>query len=140
MSSPSTSPPPALTVREVVLLQALVIEMTGGGIGLRDRGLLESALARPLSGVDESYLFPEAPDRAAALLHALIQNHPFVDGNKRTATLAAALWCHREGYQLLMSDEAIVELALGIATHRIDVAQAAEILSGCMRAVGDTRV
>lgn len=87
----------------------------GGASGLRDEGLLDSALARPLNLV--AYGAPDAADLAAAYGAGLAQNHPFVDGNKRAAFLAIGLFLMANGYRLRASQvEAtltILELAAG---------------------------
>lgn len=66
--------------------------------------------------------------RAAALFEALVQNHPFVDGNKRTAVMAAGYWLECEGYQLETEDEHLVQVALDVATHAISLDALAEWL------------
>lgn len=70
----------------------------GGGSGLRDPGLLESALARPLHLL--AYGKPDFAELAAAYGVGIAKNHPFVDGNKRTVFLAVGLFLHRNGYRL----------------------------------------
>lgn len=75
-----------LSLQEVVSLHSLVIAQSGGSSGLRDRGALESAVAQPEASFGGEDLYPDLPSKAAALGHSLIQNHPFVDGNKRVVT------------------------------------------------------
>lgn len=74
-----------LTVKDVLLLHQMQIDAFGGSHGLRDLGLLESALMRPQATFDEADLYKSLFDKGAALLHSLLMNHQFVDGNKRTA-------------------------------------------------------
>jgi len=74
-----------LTVEEVLEINA---EVMGGKHTLRDRGLLESAVARPQASAFGVDAYPDLASKAAALLHSLILNHAFVDGNKRTAVLS----------------------------------------------------
>ena len=74
-----------LTLKEALELHSRVIEQSGGSSGIRDFGLLESALAQPLmtfGGVD---LYPTISEKASALCFSIVKNHPFVDGNKRLA-------------------------------------------------------
>jgi len=80
-----------LTVEEVYLLHRRLIQRTGGSGGLRDPGLLESAVARPQASFDGEDLYPALWLKAAALLHSLVKSHPFVDGNKCTAVTATDL-------------------------------------------------
>ncbi len=87
----------------------------GGDIGLRDQGLIESALARPLASFEGHALYTTPFLRAGVLWHGLIKNHGFVDANKRTATLATEHWLDREGYWLRATDEEVIAVAVGIA-------------------------
>lgn len=84
-----------LTVVEVLAIHALVVEGFGGTEGIRDLGALESAVFRPQTGY-----YADAIAEAAALLESLIQNHPFLDGNKRTAVAAADVHLRINGFEL----------------------------------------
>ena len=72
-----------LTLGEVVELHRLVLQATGGAPGIRDLGALESAIAQPKAAFGGTDLYPAVLEKAAALCFSLVQNHPFVDGNKR---------------------------------------------------------
>ena len=93
-----------LTVNEVLLLHARVIQRTGGSGGVRDMGLLESALARPRATFGGADLYPDLWTKAAALAHSLAQNHPFVDGNKRDALAAMGIFLELNGCWLTASN------------------------------------
>lgn len=80
-----------IQVDDVLSIHRILIENFGGGDGVRDRGALESALARPYAGFGDQDLYPEPIDKGAALLESLAGNHPFVDGNKRTAYVLTRL-------------------------------------------------
>ena len=69
---------------EVEHIHSLLIEEFGGSKGIRDVGALDAALHRPFVTFDQKELYPEASDKASALLESIVKNHPFVDGNKRT--------------------------------------------------------
>lgn len=84
---------------EVVATHARLIEVFGGASGIRDRGALEAALARPRTGY-----YQDVIEEASALLESLWQNHPFVDGNKRAAVTVAAAFLRVNGYRLEFSD------------------------------------
>lgn len=84
---------------EVLAAHARLIEVFGGAPGVRDRGALEAALARPKSGY-----YRDVIEEAAALLESLSQNHPFVDGNKRTAIAATAAFLRVNGFRLEFDD------------------------------------
>ncbi|HUM70888.1 MAG TPA: type II toxin-antitoxin system death-on-curing family toxin, partial [Chloroflexota bacterium] len=89
-----------LTAQQVLFIHARLIATTGGEHGVRDIGLLESAVARPQATFDGVELYPDLFHKAAALMESLAQNHPFVDGNKRTAITATAMFLRRNGRRL----------------------------------------
>lgn len=74
-----------ISLKEVEIIHDVLIDRFGGSKGIRDRGTLESALNRPYQTFDQKELYPLAVDKAAAIFESIISNHPFVDGNKRTA-------------------------------------------------------
>src|SRR5882757_2828105 len=78
----------ALSLEQLLEIHALVVEATGGSIGLRDLGRLEAAIAAQTQNVFGEELYPTLIDKAAAMIRGIIADHPFVDGNKRTAMLA----------------------------------------------------
>lgn len=88
-----------LSVEQVVEINAEMVKQFGGVHSVRDRGALESAVARPSVGY-----YVDVLEEAAALLESLLQNHPFLDGNKRTAVTATAVFLVLNGYQLSMDD------------------------------------
>ncbi|MBJ6132052.1 type II toxin-antitoxin system death-on-curing family toxin [Ochrobactrum sp. Q0168] len=94
------------------------LRLHGGAAGIRDSGLLDSALARPLQ--KEAYGAPDLFDLAAAYLFGLLKNHPFVDGNKRTGLAAADLFLYFNGYSLEAEQEDVIQLVLMVATGEID--------------------
>jgi death-on-curing protein len=98
-----------LTLAEVLAIHADQIERYGGSPGVRDRGLLESALYRPQTG-DYGDLFEEA----AALWESLAQNHPFIDGNKRTAFAATYTFLVINGAQLTAKPAAAYAFIAGL--------------------------
>ena len=74
-----------IEIKEVEKIHDILIEKFGGAKGIRDRGNLESAINRPYQTFDGKDLYPDPVDKAAAIFESVISNHPFVDGNKRTA-------------------------------------------------------
>lgn len=89
----------------------------GGGVGVRDQGLLQSALARPLNLL--VYGEPSRPRLAAAYAFGIARNHPFVDGNKRTAMVAAELFLALNGFDLTADDVEVVATFLALAAGEI---------------------
>jgi death on curing protein len=92
----------------------------GGGSGTRDLGLFESALARPNNLA--AYGEPDAADLAAAYGFGIARNHPFIDGNKRTAFVAVELFLDLNGFELLADDPACVLTMLAVASGQVDEA------------------
>jgi death-on-curing protein len=90
----------------------------GGGAGVRDPGLLESALARPLNLV--AYGEPSLPRLAASYAFGIARNHPFVDGNKRTAAVAAELFLGLNGLDLTADDVDLVRIFLALAAGEMN--------------------
>lgn len=87
------------TVEETIAVHAKLIAQFGGSAGIRDRGALESALARPRTGY-----YTDVIQEAAALWESLSQNHPFVDGNKRVALTMTAAFLRVNGYRLQINE------------------------------------
>ena len=110
-----------LSEGQVLYLHRAVIAATGGAGGVRDRGLLQSALARPAASFSGQDLYVSIPAKAAALMHSLVSNHAFVDGNRRVAIAAAELFLLANGYRLTADDRALEELTLAAAASHIDV-------------------
>ncbi len=99
-----------------------LIAATGGAPGLRNRAALESALGRPLAGFGGRALYPDLVARAGALADALIRNHAFVDGNKRTAMAAALSVLDQAGFVLQADGTQIEETAVRVAERQMDLA------------------
>ena len=114
-----------LTVDEVLEINA---ELMGGRPVLRDRGLLESAVGRPRASAFGADAYPDLASKAAALLHSLVLNHPFVDGNKRTAVVATLIFLDLNGRVVQWVQGEALSFVLGIAVHRVDLAAATAFL------------
>jgi len=109
-----------LTVEVVLTLHQRQLERYGGSPGLRDRGLLESAVAQPQASFGGVLVHESLFEMAAAYLFHVVSNHAFVDGNKRVGLLAAQVFLHLNGIVLLHESEAFYELTMGVAEGRID--------------------
>jgi len=103
-------------VADAITIHRRMVDDFGGDSGLRDRGLLESALAMPKAMFGGDYLHADLPSMAAAYHYHLCANHPFVDGNKRVAVAVAEVFLRANGLQLEATDDEIVELTLGVAS------------------------
>ena len=94
-----------ISLEELAVIHERVVEETGGVHGIMNPGGLESAIARPFTTFGGKQLFPDLLSKVATLIHSLIAFHPFVDGNKRTALVAADVCMRLNGYRLVPSDE-----------------------------------
>lgn len=104
-----------LSVPHVLDLHKDQLRRFGGAAGLRDRGALEAAVARPAATFGGEDLYEDAAAKAAALMHSLVLNHPFVDGNKRVAAHAAVLTLLANGVEPRFSSAELVEVTLAAA-------------------------
>ena len=98
-----------IRVDDILAIHADQIERYGGGQGIRDPGLLEAALFRPQTGY-----YPTLIEEAAALWESLSQNHPFVDGNKRTAFAATYVFLAINGLDITVTDDEAQDFVLGL--------------------------
>ncbi|MCR6645259.1 MAG: type II toxin-antitoxin system death-on-curing family toxin [Terricaulis sp.] len=105
----------------VLLLHAESLAAHGGAGGVRDMGLLESALARPQNL--HAYGEGDAAALAAAYAFGIIRNHPFVDGNKRTGFLTAALFLEANGHRFMASEADVIVQTLALAAGEIGEAE-----------------
>ena len=105
-----------LTAEQVLFIHARLIAETGGEHGVRDLGLLQSAVSRPQASFEGQDLYPDLYHKAAALLESLVNNHPFVDGNKRTGFTSAAMFLKINGFSLIASNQEVESFVLSIAS------------------------
>ena len=105
-----------LTRGQVLLLHKLIYDRFGGSYGVRDEGLLDSALAAPMQTYDGQDLYETDLDKILQLAFGLIRNHPFADGNKRIGALALLVLLEVNGYELKADDEEFYEAIYGIAS------------------------
>lgn len=117
-----------LRIEDVLLIHADQIERYGGAPGLRDAGLLASAVEAPRATFDGRLLHQGLIEIAAAYLFYLVRDHPFVDGNKRVGTAAALVFLDLHGVEIGVEDDALVDLVLGVAEGRIGKSEVAEFL------------
>jgi death on curing protein len=106
------------TLAVVLAIHDEQIAEHGGPVGLRDAGLLSSALHRPLHHL--SFADPDIAQLAAVLAHALITDHPFVDGNKRTSFVVTELFLDLNGHELIAGDAEVVSTWLSLADGTLD--------------------
>ena len=117
-----------LSAEQVLFINARLIVETGGKAGVLDLALLESAVARPSATFDGADLYPDLFDKAAALLDFLVNNHPFVDGNKRTGITSAAMFLRINGYRIICLQDELEAITMRVATEHPKVAALADWL------------
>jgi death-on-curing protein len=118
-----------LSLEQVLDLHRVQIRHFGGAAGLRDRGALEAALARPQMTFGGEDLYPDIEAKAAALMHSLVMNHPFVDGNKRVGAHACVLLLLANDVEPTFSPEELADITLTLARGEV----AAEALAIWLR-------
>ena len=109
-----------LTLEEVIAIHHDQIERYGGTVGIREVGLLESAIAAPQAGFGDQYLHRDVFEMAAAYLYHLAQNHPFIDGNKRVGAAAALTFLALNGIETKIPNQALVDLVLSVAQGKME--------------------
>jgi death-on-curing protein len=112
-----------LSLEQLLEIHALVIETTGGSAGLRDLGRLEFAIATQTQNVFGEELYPTTIDKAAAIIRAIVADHPFIDGNKRTAMLTGLTLLKLNGLAFAAKTGEIENFAVKIAVDHIDIPQ-----------------
>ena|SRR3989338_7787048 len=110
-----------LTAEQILFIHYRLIEETGGSHGILDLALLQSAVARPMAAFADNDLYPDTFTKAAALMHSIIKNHPFIDGNKRTAITSASIFLQRNNYILTASNKELEQFTLKIASENIEI-------------------
>ena len=105
---------------KVKLIHQLLAEETGGSIGVRDEGLLDSALESAFATFDGVELYPSKEEKAAKIAYSLVSNHAFDDGNKRIGVFVMLSFLSLNGIRIDATDEDIVQLGLGIADGSVE--------------------
>ena len=118
--------PDFLTLQDVLLLHSAQIDQYGGEHGVRDAGLLESAIAQPQAAFGGDFLHGDLFEMAAAYLFHIVQNHPFVDGNKRTGAVAALAFLDFNGIEIDAPKGSIYDLTMSVATGQAGKTEIAE--------------
>lgn len=109
-----------LTVPQILMLHKSLIEAFGGSEGVRDPGLLESAVNAPFQTFAGRSLYPGIHRKAAQLAFGLIKNHPFVDGNKRTGAHSMLVFLELNGIVLAYDQQELIDIILAVASGEAD--------------------
>ncbi len=127
----------SLTIPEVLFIHFQVMERFGGRHGVLNLGRLESAVARPQATIEGDDLYPSVLEKAAVLLHALVLNHPFQDGNTRTAFTALGLFLHYNGMVLEGSRTDAENFDVNVADTHVDVETIGDWLQSHARSINN---
>ena len=117
-----------ISLDEVIAIHDNMISLYGGSHGIRDLGLVESAISRPKATFGGSDLYPDIFAKAAALFHSLMFNHAFVDGNKRTTISTTARFLNLNEYDLDVSEREFVDFPLRVENNRLSLEEIAKWL------------
>ncbi len=120
--------PRFIEMSEVLDIHNRQLHKFGGTSGIRDEGLLDSALAQPQATFGGQFLHPTLPEQAAAYLYHLAKNHPFVDGNKRTALAVMLTFLRINGYRLDLSADATYQMVLDVVEDKMSKEALGEFL------------
>lgn len=120
--------PKFLQIADVLEIHQILIDLFGGMPGIRDEGLLESALSQPQATFFSELLQPTIHEQAAAYLYHLAKNHPFLDGNKRTAYGAMETFLRLNGYNINLSNEQAYNMVMQVAQGEMSKEALASLL------------
>lgn len=109
-----------ITKKQILLLHEHLFQETGGAAGLRDEGLLDSAVSAPFQSFDGTELFPTVIEKAARLCFGLVKNHAFIDGNKRIGAHSMLVFLAINDTELTYTQEELTNIILGVASGKID--------------------
>jgi len=115
-----------LALSEVLEIHTNQINLYGGDASIRDMSLLESAYSMPQASFGDTYLHDDVYEIAAAYLYHIVNNHPFVDGNKRTGAVSALMFLHLNGYILCVSQEMFADMVLSVAKSELSKKEVAD--------------
>lgn len=109
-----------LNKEQVIKIHSMLINQTGGTDGIRDEGLLESALNAPFQTFDGEYIYKTIKAKAAKLGYFLVKNHPFIDGNKRIGILVMITFLEINGIEITCTDDELIDLGFGLADGTVN--------------------
>ena len=109
-----------LKKRQILLLHSVLIAESGGSDGVRDEGLLDSAVNTPFQTFSGQDLYPTVLEKAVRLGFGLIRNHPFIDGNKRIGTHAMLVFLNLNSITLSYEDDELISTILSVASGEVD--------------------
>lgn len=107
-----------ISLETVIQIHVILLEKYGGSTGIRDKELLESAINRPFQSFDNKDLYPNSIDKSAAILESIVNNHPFIDGNKRVGYTLMRLMLLEAGFDIIASQDEKYDLVISVASGK----------------------
>jgi death on curing protein len=117
-----------ITIEDVLYLHEQSILHFGGAHGIREQGMLESAVDRPDATFGSIELYPTPHLKAAAILESTIKNHPFVDGNKRSGLLACFALLRLSGFKLTLTEDELYDFIIKVASSHLELEEISSFL------------
>lgn len=124
-----------ITIDEVLAIHNRMLEIGGGREGIHDFTLLHSAIERPKAQFNGTFLYISIWFMAAAMLHSLVKNHPFEDGNKRTAYFSTMKFLFDNGYNLIARHKDIIQFMVGVDVKNTSIEKVADWLKNNSRKI-----
>jgi len=109
-----------INLQDTLLFHKILITETGGPEGVRDEGLLKSALERPFSGFGDEYFYPSIAEKAAAVVESIVTNHPFLDGNKRSGYFLMRIFLLQVEKDIKASEDEKYDFIIDIASGKLE--------------------
>jgi death-on-curing protein len=119
-----------VSIEEVVVIHEKMIEIGGGSSGIRDIELLHSAIERPKASFSDRYLYNSVLEMGSAMLQSLVKNHPFIDGNRRTAFFVTLRFFEKNNLHFVFQNREIVSFMIRVDTRNLSVHEIADWFSG----------
>jgi death-on-curing protein len=126
-----------IDIQDVIRIHEILIDNFGGSKGIRDRGLLESAISRPFQTFDKIDLYSNPVEKAAALIESVLINHPFVDGNKRIGYVLMRLLLMESGLDIIATEDKKYDFVIKIAEGKY---HHTEIIEWIIDKIGDNKL
>jgi len=117
-----------LSIEQVLTIHTVQVRRHGGSAGVRDMGMLESAVEMPRAGFGDQYLHEDVFEMAAAYAFHIVMNHPFIDGNKRAGFHAVTVFLDLNGWVLTLDEDAAYDLVIGVCEGTVTKKALAEAL------------
>lgn len=126
-----------IDIQDVIRIHEILIDNFGGSKGIRDRGLLESAISRPFQTFDKVDLYSNQVEKASALIESILINHPFVDGNRCIGYVLMRLFLMESGFDIIATEEEKYDFVIKIAEGKY---HHPEIIEWIRNKIGDSKL